>query len=225
MVRAGFEPALTVGACHPPITPLGLSRSPSGPTCSHHAAEPCMVGQFRVPCFLDIRFRAGNGPGWTRTSTFRLVASRLHSATGPNAALSPPVTHTLVGPTPLVRFARPSILEQDASTLIVSSHDPLTTGTNLSDANDAGRNRTGVFRRHAIAVLPLDDCINAADSPTAAPRPFLLRPCGLFATGSHRCRTGGFSVSGGTNEPDTSRETTIQPLRLPLRSLAAVAIR
>ena len=113
MVRAGFEPALTVGACHPPITPLGLSRSPSGPTCSHHAAEPCMVGQFRVPCFLDIRFRAGNCPGWTRTSTFRLVASRLHSATGPNAALSPPVTHTLVGPTPLVRFAGPSLLEQD----------------------------------------------------------------------------------------------------------------
>ncbi len=69
--------------------------------------------------------------------------ARPHRAATPKIAVSPAVTHTLVGPTLLVRFARPSILEQDASTLIVSSHDPLTTGTNLSDANDAGRNRTG----------------------------------------------------------------------------------
>lgn len=54
-------------------------------------------------------------------------------------AVSPAVTHALVGPTLLVRFARPSILEQDASTLIAASSDPLTTGTNLSDANGSGR--------------------------------------------------------------------------------------
>ena len=71
--------------------------------------------------------------------SFRLGESERSSLKN---AVSPAVTHTLVGPTPLVRFARSSILEQDASTLIASSSDPLTTGINFSDANGSGRIRT-----------------------------------------------------------------------------------
>lgn len=43
-------------------------------------------------------------------------------------AVSPAVTHALSEPGSLVRFASLSILGLDASTLIVSSHDPLATG-------------------------------------------------------------------------------------------------
>jgi hypothetical protein len=84
--------------------------------------------------------------------------ARPHRAATPKIAVSPAVTHTLVGPTLLVRFARPSILEQDASTLIVSSHDPLTTGTNLSDANGSGSCDTTSRQRwpnHATGLHPL----------------------------------------------------------------------
>jgi hypothetical protein len=45
------------------------------------------------------------------------------------------VTHTIIWPMPLVRFAGPSILEQDVSTLIAGQFDLLTTGTNISDAS------------------------------------------------------------------------------------------
>ena len=121
--------------------------------------------------------------------------ARPHRAATPKIAVSPALTHTLVGPTLLVRFARPSILEQDASKLIVSSHDPLTTGTNLSDANGSGQIRTDFWKvraaKHPYTVPSANVAAakafptrrrTAADSPTAAPRPArsLCRPCGTL---------------------------------------------
>ena len=104
--------------------------------------------------------------------------ARPHRAATPKIAVSPAVTHTLVGPTLLVRFARPSLLGQD--------------------------------RRFT-------DCGTKA-VPIAALR-FI---CDRFPPLSHRA---GFSMSGGTYKTGHAKGITIPRLRLPLRSLVAVAIR